>query len=151
MMNVNNFVSGMYSAVKAIDKNVTVSISPSGDIDSNYNVHYADVKKWLKEEGFADLIIPQIYFGFENEQDPFEKALNDWSSLPRSKSVSLSVGLAIYKAGKEDYFAGSGKYEWTQHSDIIKRQAKLSEEYGYVFFSYSYLSGPEWDNYFYNQ
>ena len=54
MTNVNSFVSGMYSAVKTIDKNTIVSISPSGNLESNYTSHFADVRKWLSESGYAD-------------------------------------------------------------------------------------------------
>lgn len=147
MMNVNSFVSGMFSAVKTIDKNVIVSISPSGDIESCYTSHFADVKKWMSEDGYADLIIPQIYFGFENEKNPFEKTLLQWTSLPRNKNVNLAIGLALYKAGQEDVFAGSGINEWIEHNDVIKRQVLLCKNYDYVFFSYSYTFGGEWDNY----
>lgn len=149
MMNVNSFVGGMYSAVKSASKNVLVSVSPSGDVESNYASHFADVKRWLATEGYADLIIPQIYFGFENEENPFEKTLAQWKNLPCSENVGLSVGLALYKGGKEDEFAGSGKNEWLERSDIIKRQAELTKDLGYVMYSYSYTSNnAEWENFF---
>lgn len=148
MMNVNAFVSCMYSAVKSANKNVIVSISPSGNIESNYSSHFADVKKWLATEGYADIIIPQIYFGFENEDTPFEKTLDEWKSLSKSDGVRLAVGLALYKGGKEDEFAGSGKNEWLENSDIIKRQCEMVKDLGYVMYSYSYTSNEEWKNFF---
>lgn len=148
MMNVNGFVSGMYSAVKSFDSRLTVSISPSGSIESNYSLHFADVKKWLCTQGYADLIIPQIYFGFENEENPFEKTLEEWRNLPRHENVKLAVGLALYKGGKEDEFAGSGKNEWLENSDIIKRQCGEIKDLGYVMYSYSYTENEEWKSFF---
>lgn len=147
MMNVNSFVSGMYCAVKSADSSLTVSVSPCGSIESNYSLHFADVKKWLCTQGYADLIIPQIYFGFENEENPFEKTLSQWKNLPRHESVRLAVGLALYKGGQEDNFAGSGKNEWLENSDIIKRQCEMIKDLGYVMYSYSYTSNEEWKNF----
>ena len=146
MANINSFVSSMYSVVKSSGKNIVVSISPSGDIDSNYDLHFADVKKWLSCEGYADLIIPQIYFGFENQENPFKKTLEEWKALPRSKNVALAVGLALYKGGKEDEFAGTGKDEWLESSDIIKRQIEMLNDTGFALYSYSYLTNNEGKN-----
>lgn len=139
MMNVDSFISGMYGCVKAIDKNIIVSISPSGNIKSNYSSHYADVKKWLTQDGFADWIIPQIYFGFENEYSGFEETLQEWKTLNTNKNIKLIVGLAKYKEGKIDENAGRGKDEWIKHGDVISRQIETVKESGYVIFSYSYL------------
>ena len=147
MMNVNSFVSGMYSAVKAINKDTVVSISPSGNIESNYTSHFADVRKWLSEPGYADWIIPQIYFGFENEYSPFEKVLNEWKSLDKNENVSLVVGLALYKCSKPDENAGNGVNEWTENSDIIKRQIEMCDNLGFVLYSYPYTNSQEFINY----
>ena len=88
------------------------------------------------------MIIPQLYFGFENETMPFEKTLDKWCDLCEGSSVRLAVGLALYKIGKEDEFAGAGKYEWLKNSDIISRQIEMLKEKevsGYALFSASYL------------
>lgn len=144
--NVNSFVSGMYSAVKTIDKNTIVSISPSGNLESNYTSHFADVRKWLSESGYADWIIPQIYFGFENEYSPFEKVLDEWKSLKKNENVSLVIGLALYKCNKVDENAGNGINEWTENSDIIKRQVDLCKDLGFVLYSYPYTNSTEFIN-----
>lgn len=146
MMNVNSLVSGIYSRVKSRNKNVIVSVSPSGNIQSNYTTHYADVKRWLRDKGYADWIIPQIYFGFENEYSPFEQTLKEWKNLDRCDDVKLIAGLALYKGGKADENAGRGKNEWINNSDIIKRQIDLCKDSGYVLFSYSYLTNDEFKN-----
>lgn len=130
--NVSSLISGIYCAVKACSKSKIFSISPCADIEKNEKLHYADVKKWCSEEGYCDMIIPQIYFGFDNEAMPFEGCANCWKELCKDKRVFLCAGLAAYKIGKEDAFAGeSGKDEWKENSDILKRQVELLRNIGY--------------------
>ena len=139
--NVNSLVSLVYALVKSFGEEKIFSISPSGDIDKNIDGFYADVALWCKG-GYCDMIIPQLYFGFENETMPFEKTLDKWCDLCEGSSVRLAVGLALYKIGKEDEFAGAGKYEWLKNSDIISRQIEMLKEKevsGYALFSASYL------------
>lgn len=83
------------------------------------------------------MIIPQIYFGFEHETHGFEKCMSDWYTL-KGSTVKMPVGLALYKSGTEDSFAGSGRYEWQQSTDIITRQVKHIRDVGgdgFVIFS----------------
>lgn len=142
--NVNSFVSALYSAVKSYNGNLTVSISPAGNLEENYTKHYADVKLWLSNKGYADLIIPQIYFGFEHQTLGFEKLLKQWSALPRHSSVKLACGFAAYKCNTADNYAGTGKKEWQQNTDILSRQLislrKNSAYSGFVVFSYKDLT-----------
>lgn len=137
--NVNALVASLYSLVHQY-KDKVFSISPAADIDKNLNEYYADVKLWMRSEGFADIIIPQIYFGFKNEKMPFEKVADEWGALKRNDSVRLICGLALYKYGKEDEFAGNGKNEWLTDKDIIVRQKEYIRTKGfcgYVLFSYN--------------
>lgn len=138
---VNLLVSGMYSAVKAADKGILFGISPSGDIEKNKSNLYADVELWGRQSGFADYLLPQIYFGFENETHPFQKSISEWSRLVTCPDVKLYYGLAAYKAGKTDKFAGSGKNEWIDDEDVLQKQVievkKISNCSGYSFYSYS--------------
>lgn len=141
--NVNSFVSALYSTVKAIDSSLIVSISPSGQVDKTLNEAYADCRTWLKQSGYADVIIPQIYFGFDHQTQDFEKLLKQWSSLPRHSSVKLVCGIPAYKCAKADAYAGTGKDEWTQNTDVLARQLqsiRKNEEYsGFAVFSYGDL------------
>ena len=122
--NVNKLLRSIYSAVKSFGEDKLFTVSPGGDIEKDISVHYADVKRWLREDGYCDMVIPQIYYGFENESQPFEKCFEEWKNA-NSGSTGLAVGLALYKAGKTDEFAGeSGKNEWKENSDIIARQVK---------------------------
>ena len=156
--NVSVFVSGLYAAIKAIKPEVQLVISPGGNIDHNYNNLYADVARWAREPGFCDVLMPQLYYGFLNEKLPFEDTAREWASLVTAPNVELCFGLALYKSGKEDQYAGSGKQEWIEHSDIIARQVAfcrtLSPYNGFALYTYSSIfsgnlaSQPqkEWEN-----
>lgn len=149
--NVNALVSGVYSLVKSFDNNLIFSISPSADIDKCRNVYYADVEKWCSEEGFADYIIPQIYFGFENEKMPFTDVMKEWEKLAADGSVQLVCGLAVYKCGTEDLNAGTGKNEWSENVNILLRQYEQTAEcqlwQGFALFSYSCCFGENVNEY----
>ncbi len=141
--NVNSLVSDIHTVVKSKDKRLIFSISPSGDIEKNVSNYYADIPKWCKTGGYVDLIIPQLYYGFQNESKPFEDICLKWLALERNENVSLCVGLAVYKYGKEDRYAGAGISEWQENADIISRQIKFvgsqNESVGIALYSYSYI------------
>lgn len=124
--NCNRFVKGIYDTVKAYDSRILFGISPQGNIESDYSSQYADVRLWAGSEGYCDYIVPQIYFGFKNAACPFEPTLRRWEQLRGDTSVKLVIGLAAYKQGKEDKWAGqAGEREWIDNPDIISRQIEL--------------------------
>lgn len=141
---VNAFVSALYSAVKTADSSLTVSISPAGQLDKNYDEYYADCELWLSRTGYADLIIPQIYFGFEHETLAFNSLLNKWGNLSRASGVKLACGIAAYKCATTDKYAGTGSAEWKNNTNILSRQLtairKNSNYGGFVVFSYQDLN-----------
>ncbi len=140
--NVNSLLTSIYSFVKSYSNDLVFSISPSADIDADYNAHYADVKLWASQKGYADFIIPQIYFGFQHETMPFEKVLNDWINL-NTDNCKMAIGLSVYKSGEIDIFAKSGSNEWIDNTDILKRQIQIINNNenlnGYSYYSSSYL------------
>lgn len=143
--NVNALVSSVYSLIKVENENLLFSISPSADIKKCKNVFYADVEKWCAEKGFVDILIPQIYYGFENEKMPFAEIMEEWDELASQSNVNLVCGLAAYKCGKIDEYAGSGKNEWKENVNILSRQyeqiLKSPVWQGFSLFSYSYCFG----------
>lgn len=146
---VSDMVEKVYSSIKEINKEVLFGISPQSNISVNYNKLFADVEKWVSEEGYVDYICPQIYFGFHNQVQPFTKTVKQWCEI--TKSCSLYIGLPLYKAGSEDEFASSDKdyarNEFIESNDIISRQIsyiyQLEEISGFNIFSYSYLIDEE--------
>lgn len=149
--NVNTLVKELYKTVKEYGKDKIFSVSPSGDISRNINRFYADVELWCSEDGYCDIILPQIYFGFDNENLPFSETLSQWHEITKNAKKKLVPALALYKAGEQDIYAGEkGKDEWQKNSDIISRQVQCIKDLGinsfglysasYINFSKTFLS-----------
>lgn len=120
--NINALVKSIYTAVKGVDDRLLFGISPQGNIDSDYSTQYADVRLWAGTTGYCDYIVPQLYFGFKNECCPFAETLAEWESITGG-DVTLVIGLAPYKLGKVDKWAGEGgQQEWIDDPGIIEKQ-----------------------------
>ena len=139
---INTTIKTIYKLIKDYNKNIIFSIAPDGNIENNYQLHFADVKKWLKENNYIDIIMPQVYYGFNNDLKPFEKTINEWNNLI-TNNVKIVPVLAFYKVGLEDTYAGNGKYEWVNNKDIIAKQIiyskTLNHYQGFTLFRYEYL------------
>lgn len=125
--NVSMTVKMIYETVHNENETVLFGISPSGNIENNEDVLFADVKKWCSESGYCDYICPQIYYGFEHETHPFEETVSEWENLC-SDNMKLAVGIAAYKCGEVDEYAGSGKNEWIENKDVLSRQIKFLKQ-----------------------
>lgn len=143
--NVNLLIKKTYDSIKEISPNVVFGISPNADIEKNYSSYYADVRKWGSEAGYVDYLTPQIYFGYENSTMPFDRVLEKWESL--CTTPELYAGLAIYKAGNEDKWAGEGKNEWIENNNICARQIEdirsSGKAKGFMLFTYSPIYGED--------
>ena len=139
---INTTIKSIYKLIKDYDSNIIFSISPDGNIENNYEIHFADIKTWLEYSDYVDIIMPQVYYGFDNSYKPFESTILEWNNLIKN-NVKLVPVLAFYKAGLIDNNAGSGKYEWINNNDIIIREINysktLSNYNGYTLFRYEYL------------
>ncbi len=141
---VSALVASVYSTVHT-RKNCVFGISPAGNVARCVEQEYADVPRWLKFSGYIDYLCPQLYSGFENSTRPFLRQMEEFSALPRADGVRLLAGLALYKAGASDTFAGSGASEWQNGGDILSRQAQAAEEAGYTgvaLFRFSFWETP---------
>ena len=98
---------------------------------------------WATHEGYCDYLAPQIYYGFEHATADYAKTLRQWSQMTTADGVSLRIGLAAYKAGNADAYAGSGKTEWQSYTNILARQIDLSRCYdnveGTILFRYEQI------------
>ncbi|MCL2754602.1 MAG: family 10 glycosylhydrolase [Oscillospiraceae bacterium] len=141
--NINAMVRLMYSAAKAGNPNGLFGISPAACFENNHDKLYADVALWTQNVGFADYIIPQIYFGFAHPTLPFEETARQWAQLSENSRTRLYCGLAAYKVGAEDKNAGEARREWIDEKLILRRQIELVRDFpeysGVVFFSYNFL------------
>lgn len=139
---INTMIKNVYKTIKNYNENIIFSISPDGNINNNYDLHFADVKTWLSEYDYVDIIMPQIYYGFDHETRPFIETLNEWQGLIKN-NVKIIPVLAFYKVGTVDKIAGSGEMEWKLNNNIIERQINFSrtlKDYeGFCLFRYDYL------------
>lgn len=145
--NVNTLIKEVYAAIKAIDGSCRFGISPAGNMEQNYNTLYCDVYTWVTSAGYVDYICPQIYFGFNNKTKPYLDVLVEFSSMITRNDIELIVGLAAYKCGAEDTYAGTnGKTEWQNYNDILARQvnaARNENRYGgFALYRYDSLYNP---------
>ena len=139
--NINNLLKRSYETIKSVDENLKFGISPAGNIENNLDIEYLDVKHIMGED-YLDLIIPQLYYGFNNSSKPYINTLEDWSKL-NTLGKDFYVALSLYKSGKVDEYAGSGENEWLEETNIIKKQILISRNIknyqGFFIFRYEYL------------
>jgi len=141
LMHTNDLIKRIGELIEMMKPELIFSIAPDGNINNNYNYHYADVKTWINEE-YIDIIMPQIYYGFNNQYLPFEKAYNIWNDLIKDTNVRMIPVLAYYKIGYEDKNAGSGNNEWLENGVIIKQISFLKGKdnyFGFGLFRYNYI------------
>ncbi len=145
--NLDALVSELYATVKTHDLRALFGISPAGNINTVYGSHCADVYNWCSTPGYIDYIMPQVYFGFEHASWDFIKTSNLWSDAIKTEYVDLIIGVSFGKAlSGVDNYAGTGKNEWSQHKDILKRgleySATMDKCVGMTVFCYQYLYDP---------
>lgn len=139
---INEFIKKVYNLIKEKDENVLFGIAPEGNMENNLEKNFADINKWLEEDGYIDYIMPQLYYGFQNANKPYAEVLNDWNQMIKNE-VSLIPALAFYKTGEYDEYAGSGNLEWQTFTNIIKNQIEfarsMKNDKGFAIFRYGNL------------
>ena len=129
--NVNTLVRKIYSKIKSIDPSVTFGISPQGNNDNNYAMQYSNVKLWLSQPGYADYIMPQLYWGFgyltaSGRTDyQFVNLCEEWENYPRSSDVKLYIGLGAYRIGDGDGGANDQR-EWQRGDNLMRMVNSLN-------------------------
>jgi uncharacterized lipoprotein YddW (UPF0748 family) len=118
---LNTLVSGIYSAIKAENKNVWFGISPAGNIDKMPTTYFADVETWLSQDGYVDYIMPQIYFGMEHQTWSFPYTYQRWAEATTNPNIKFYAGMTLGKAvsgtwGDKDTYAGTGADEWIDNT-----------------------------------
>ncbi len=142
----NAMIRSTYSAIKAIDSEIVFGIAPAGSISLNTYTLYADINTWCNNTGYIDYVAPQIYWGFEHTQSPYEEILAEWVTLVSRKNiVDLIIGLDLSMAyGETDSYDGT---EWDNHSDVIARQITVASTKvnfaGIMMFSMRYYYNPQ--------
>lgn len=132
--NVNKAIKGVYDAIVATRPGVVFSVSPAPEITKNYNSLYADVKKW-NQEGWVDVVIPQLYQEVGNQFNDFQLRLAEWTN--NSFKAALMVGHGFYKFGDPTMpaaFQSSGELQ--RQFDLTKLNTKVV---GNAIYSAKYL------------
>ncbi|MBR5521709.1 MAG: family 10 glycosylhydrolase [Oscillospiraceae bacterium] len=145
--NVNQLIRQVYTAIKQIDEDIVFGISPQGNDDNNYTMQYSDVGLWLREEGYCDYIMPQLYWGFDyrtkggSDRYAFKTLSYNWSQYEKHPDVKLFIGLGAYRIATGDggsndqseWYCGSNMAKMIQ---VIKANPNLG---GYALYSYNSL------------
>lgn len=146
--NVNALVRACYDAIKAVRPAAVFGISPQGNPDNNYNGQYSDVGLWMREGGYLDYVMPQLYWGYGyttrggSTRYAFENISAEWAGMQRAPSVALYFGLGAYRIGEGD----GGNYDaavsgWqTGHTlaDMVKTGRDCGAD-GYALYRYDFL------------
>lgn len=145
LMIINNMVKKVHEVCKKYNKEF--GISPDGNINNNYTSIFADVKRWGQSNEYVDFLMPQVYYGFFNENQAFIHTVNEWSSIVTNNDIDLYFALAFYKVGMVDIWAKSGKDEWINNNNIIMKEViilrNLKKYKGFALFRYDYLFNEE--------
>ena len=141
---INNMVRRVHEHCE--QKGVLFGVSPEGNIENNYQKNGADVKKWMKEDGYIDFIMPQLYYGFLNGSKPFVETFREWQMI-NERNVPLIPVLAFYKVGKMDAYAKDGKDEWVLQDNVIQKEIihlkNQSHYQGFVLYRYDNIWNEE--------
>lgn len=125
---VDSLVAALYARTHAAG--LCFSISPRGDPTASAQLLYADPERWCSQPGYCDWILPQLYYGFENETCGFAQMLAQWQGMIRTDAVRLIPGICTYKVGQADSWAGTGRLEWIQSRRIPARQVSAVRDAG---------------------
>ena len=94
--------------------------------------------------------MPQIYYGFNNEAQPFYEVVNTWNNLVEESNVKIIPALALYKSGEKDMYAKSGENEWIENDNILMRQILISRNIssylGFSIFRYDSMFSEDITN-----
>ena len=133
--NVNALVKTVYETVKAEKPDVRFGISPQGNNDNNYNGQYSDVALWMREPGYVDYVLPQVYWGYGytlqsgSQRFAFENITAEWAAMERCDAVDLCFGLGAYRIGDGDGGA-SDQTQWSSGHNLADQAGTLSETAG---------------------
>lgn len=94
--NVDLAIKGVHDAIVATRPEVIFTVSPAASPDYNKNTLFADVAKWC-QEGWIDVVMPQLYQEIGNPYNDFQGRLSWWSQY--SYSAAIMVGHGYYKFG----------------------------------------------------
>lgn len=145
--NTFQMVRELSAAVKKANPSAQFGVSPRGKMSQNTDDLFIDLERWAKEPECLDYLAPQLYYGFRNTAAPFADTAEEWNRLAEDSGVRLIIGLAAYKIGSLDSYAGEGASEWMEDPDLLANQIaesrKLSAYGGVMLFRYGSIFQPD--------
>ena len=134
--NINEMLSAVNTAIKAINQNVKFGISPMGIWKNNasdgtgsntkgnesYYAVSADTRTWIQNE-WIDYVVPQIYWETGHKLADYETLVKWWANEVKGTKVKLYIGQGIYR----DAVASQ-----------IDTQLKINQKYDEVYGSFYY-------------
>lgn len=132
--NVDKAIKAVYDVIVATKPAVVFSVSPAPDPNYNLNTLFADVRKW-NEQGWLDLVIPQLYQEIGNQYNDFQTRLSWWAQY--KYNVALMVGHGYYKFG--DPTMPSAFQSTAELDKQIEMTRKNQRVVGNLFYSAKYI------------
>ena len=132
--NVDQAIKGVHDMIVATKPSVVFSVSPAPDPDYNFKTLFADVKKW-NEQGWLDIVMPQLYQEIGNRFNDFQTRLSWWSQY--NYKAALMVGHGYYKFGDGTSPAAfQSTTELEKQFEVTRRNKKVV---GNVLYSAKYI------------
>jgi len=94
--NVDKAIEAVHEVIVSSKPEVLFTISPAANPDYNKNTLFADVTKWC-QEGWIDIVMPQLYQEIGNPYNDFQGRLAWWSQY--NYNAALMIGHGYYKFG----------------------------------------------------
>jgi uncharacterized lipoprotein YddW (UPF0748 family) len=94
--NVDKAIEAVHKVIVSLKPEVLFTISPAANPDYNKNTLFADVTKWC-QEGWIDIVMPQLYQEIGNPYNDFQGRLGWWSQY--NYNAALMIGHGYYKFG----------------------------------------------------
>ncbi|MGN1157197.1 MAG: glycoside hydrolase family 10 protein [Agathobacter sp.] len=136
---VSTLVKSVQTLIKSHNNNLTFGISPVGNLDVVLSdlQYYMDIDLWMKEQNdYIDYLCPQIYWGFQNPDAPFEKMVKEWTKRYQHSDVKLYIGLPAYKINSDE------EPEFKNKNIINDMMNVCYENYGiqdFVYYRYEHI------------
>ena len=139
MQNVNILIRMVHECTKAHD--VPFGISPAGNVDYAKSIG-ADIETWLRDLGYVDYIMPQLYWSdnyiMNEERVPlYSNRCKQWMEL-NVLDLPIYTGLGLYRVEKND----ATDLGWSMQDTNLKEQFEIANAYGYdgyCLFRYAWL------------
>ncbi len=142
---VGNLILAAHELIRAQNEknrtNILFGISPVGNPDvlrSDYQ-YYVDIDKIMNSSRYVDYVCPQIYWGFENPDAPFQETLDQWIRMKKSPDIKLYVGLPAYKVRSETEAAGEPEFRKKSILDRMRESCRKKKTDGIIYYRYADL------------